>query len=350
MRYFLDDSEGVAFAFWVGIGALVLALLLFFGIVAIRWISLYREHQHEQHLKRWRRRLAKIASGSKASLPKLSPQDAPEFAEAWNDLNDALPDGRKRLRGVGEKVGLSEAARQLLQGRYHHRAMAIIALGHQGDARDFEQLAPFLADPNPITSLCTARALSQIDVNRAMELFVPALAARQDWPEGTVTSILKESDDSAVKALARAALHGNDNSAARLVRFLVDTDAERAAPVIRRLLDSKADDHVISTCLQVVTDRVDLDRVRSFLDHPRWHIRMHAASALGRLGDSSDEPRLSTLLSDPQWWVRYRTAQALRILPGVRDEGIRRISAAQRDTFAREIIEQVLAEPIRGAA
>lgn len=350
MHYFLDGTKGVAFAFWVGIIALVLALLLFFGIVVMRWVTQYREQQHELHLKRWRRRLAKIASGSKVSLPKLSPQDATEFAEVWNDLNEAFPDVRERLRGVGEKVGLSEAASQLLQGRYHHRAMAIIALGHQGNARDFAQLEPFLADPNPITSWCSARALAQIDADRAMELFVPALAERQGCSEGKRSCLFQESDDSTVKALARAALHGNRNSAARLVRFLVDTDADRAAPVIRRLLQSKADDHVISTCLQVVTDRSDLGRVRSFLDHPRWHVRMHAASALGRLGDRSDEARLSTLLSDPYWWVRYRTAQALRSLPGVRDEGIRRISLAQRDTFAREIIEQVLAEPIGGTA
>jgi hypothetical protein len=351
MRYFLDDTPEVVFAFWVGVGAFVLALLMLLTIIVMRWISVRREQRHLHILQYWRRLLVKVAKGEKVSLPKISSRNASEFAEAWNDLHDAQPASHEQLRSIGDKVGLSAAARRLLRGSYHQRALAIIAIGHQGNPRDFDHIAPLLSDPSPITSLCTARALSQIDPARAMELFVPALMARDDWPDGTVASILKENnDDSAVKELSNAILHANDNTAARLVRFLADTDAERAAPVIRLLLDSKADDHVISTCLQMVTDRTDLDRVRKLLTHPRWHVRMHAATALGRLGDSSDEARLSALLSDPQWWVRYRSAQALRSLPGVKEDGIRRIGAAQNDAFAREIIQQVLAEPIGGRA
>jgi HEAT repeat protein len=71
---------------------------------------------------------------------------------------------------------------------------------------------------------------------------------------------------------------------------------------------------------------------------------MHAAAALGRLGESSDVEHLQPLLADPQWWVRYRAAQALSRLPGLDHEGMQRIRAAQNDRFACDVLDQVMAE------
>jgi HEAT repeat protein len=129
-----------------------------------------------------------------------------------------------------------------------------------------------------------------------------------------------------------------------MVRFLADISPKAAAPVIRQILAEPHDEHLISVCLQVISDPQDLDKVRLLLKHPRWHVRMHAASAIGRLGGCDDDVEsLLPLLSDAQWWVRYRTAQTIAHL--LQDpDALVCLRDRQQDRFARDILTQVLAE------
>jgi HEAT repeat protein len=139
-------------------------------------------------------------------------------------------------------------------------------------------------------------------------------------------------------------LQANAESAPRLIRFLAGVSPDEAAPVIRRILSAPVDDHLISTCLQVMSQAEDLDLVRPLLTHSRWHVRMQAAATLGRIGQAGDEQLLLPLLSDEQWWVRYRAAQALTKLPSIGEKDVLRIRNAQSDRFACDILDQVMAE------
>jgi HEAT repeat protein len=77
---------------------------------------------------------------------------------------------------------------------------------------------------------------------------------------------------------------------------------------------------------------------------------MHAAVALGRIGEAADAARLEPLLADSVWWVRYRAAQALMALSGNGVEAMRKVQQRQGDAFGRDIIDQVLSEHgLRGA-
>jgi HEAT repeat protein len=136
----------------------------------------------------------------------------------------------------------------------------------------------------------------------------------------------------------------------RLIRLLAGVSPEAAAPIIREWLRSSSDDHLLSTCLQVISNPADLDCVRPLLAHPRWHIRMLAATTLGRLGVPGDEQQLIAMLSDAQWWVRYRAAGGLLKLHFVGSERLRQIQLTQSDPYARDIITHVLAEGALGEA
>ncbi|MNN03056.1 HEAT repeat protein [compost metagenome] len=114
--------------------------------------------------------------------------------------------------------------------------------------------------------------------------------------------------------------------------------------MVRQLLDGHVDDHIISVCLQLVNEKQDRERVIGFLTASRWHVRMHAAAALGRIGEAGDSPRLEPLLADSVWWVRYRTAQALLALSGMGVDAMRQLQQRQSDRYGRDIIDQVLAE------
>jgi hypothetical protein len=185
----------------------------------------------------------------------------------------------------------------------------------------------------------------QIDPARAVSQFVPRIVSRNDWSQGSIAAILAESRVEEVsRELSGVTLQANVEIAPRLVRFLADVSPEAAAPIIRQMIGAATDERLISTCLQAMTQRDDLDVVRPLLAHQRWHVRMQAAVTLGRLGVPGDEQQLIALLTDKQWWVRYRAAQALLKLGFVGPENLRRIQATQTDNYARDIIEHVLKE------
>lgn len=333
-------------ASWVAILTLLLATVLLLIIVFLRVRAQRREKRDTQARQYWNDVLQRELAGETVPVHRLQHDEVTGFIEAWNSVCETLPEASvRRLAPLGHRVGLEEAAQGMLRGSYHDRAMTIIALGHLRDRHLYDLLAKFLNDRSPIVSLCAARALAQVDPPRAMSAFVPMITEREDWVPGSVARILAENEDgSAAREISNALLRANADSTVKLVRFLADIDPQRAAVVVRQLLEGHVDDHIISVCLQLINDRQDRERVIGFLTASRWHVRMHAAAALGRIGEPGDAGRLEALLSDSVWWVRYRTAQALFGLPGMGADAMREVQSRQSDGYGRDIIEQVLSE------
>ncbi|HEX5305218.1 MAG TPA: HEAT repeat domain-containing protein [Dyella sp.] len=333
-------------AYWVAALTLVLAFTLLTVIVYLRARSQKRELRDKRALQHWLHVIRHTLAGDEVPVQTLARDEVAGFIEAWNTTHESLAEPEAaRLLPLGQRVGLMDAARRMLPGNYHDRAMAIMALGHLRDQRVFDELLPFLRDRSPIVSLCAAHALGKVDPPQAMARFVPMIMERDDWMPGNVARILAHNTDgSAVRELDNALLRANTSSMIKLVRFLADIDPGHAAGVIRQLLDSSVDDRALSVCLQLVEDKQDRERVAGFLGAERWHVRMHAASALGRIGEAADSQRLEPLLADKVWWVRYRAAQALLSLPGMGAAELRQVQQRQSDAYGRDIIDQVLSE------
>ncbi|MBD8874420.1 HEAT repeat domain-containing protein [Rhodanobacter sp. DHB23] len=336
----------LAVAYWVAVLTLLLAFSLLTIIVILRARSQWRERRDKRAQQHWLQVMRQVLAGKEVQLRLLGKDEVTGFIEVWNTTHESLSQADSaRLLPLGHRVGLVDAARRMLRGNYHDCAMAIIALGHLRDRSVFDELVPFLNDHSPIVSLCAAHALGQVDPPQAMAMFVPMILERDDWMPGNVARILARNEDgSAVRELDNTLLRASTSSMVKLVRFLADIDPDRAAVVIRQLLDGSIDDHAISVCLQLVNDRQDRERVAGFLDAPRWHVRMHAASALGRIGEAADSQRLEPMLADKVWWVRYRAAQALLALPGMGAAAMREMQHRQGDAYGRDIIDQVLSE------
>ena len=347
MNPLLHADAQIAFALWVGVSVTVAALLLLVAILVLRQMAQRRERNHQRAAAFWRRVLVQAQDGPPANIPALPMRDMSGFVDAWNELHDAPGHADDPgMRTLAEQAGAAAKLEQLLErGSFHDRVMAIIAIGYLRSTSSFDRLCALIDDASPIISISAARALMRIDAQRAVQRVVPQIVARQDWVDGGIAQMLNEAGPEAVKdELGAAALRANDDVAPRLVRFLAGVSPEAVTPVIARILAELHDEHLVSTCLQVMSDPHDLDKVRPLLAHPRWHVRMHAAAAIGRLGRPDDAPPLEPLLADPQWWVRYRTAQALRHLLVAEDGRLDRLRDAQEDRYARDILTQVMAE------
>jgi HEAT repeat protein len=296
---------------------------------------------------RWRPILVAPATDPIGDLPRLAARDVRGFIQAWNDAHEPLHAATTdRLAEIARRIDLERQLAHFLDTPiFHHRVMAIIALGHVKNETSFDRVLPSLDDKSPIMSLCAARSLMQIDPVRAVPTLVPLIVQRAYWSQGVVASILEETDgDLVAEPLADATLHATSDVAPRMIRFLAGVNPESAAPIIREALHTASDERIISTCLQAMTNPADLDCVRPLLSHPLWYLRMQAATTLGNLGVPGDEKLLSALLADSQWWVRYRAAQALLKLSFIDVADARRIQQAQTDTYARDILDHVLAE------
>lgn len=338
----------VTIAKWVALTTLCLALVVLLAILVLRRLADARQRRDRAAYQRWQAVFERALAGDAlSSLPTTV--DAGELAgllEAWNALHERIAaDQAQPLRALGQQLALSGRCAHLLRGSYHDRALAVIALGHLQDKQGFALVEPLLHDRSPIVSLCAARALSMIDPSQAMSRFIPLIVDRPEWTPGHVARILSENGEYvAVRELSNALLHASAETSVKLLRFLNDIDAQQSAQVVHRLLNEPVDDQVLSACLQVLHDRNDLPRVRQLLAAQRWHVRMHAASALGRLGTADDQTLLEPLLADPVWWVRYRAAEAIAALPGVGLSGLQATQTRVSDRFGRDIIAQVVAE------
>lgn len=333
----------VVFALWLGVTVVVVTLFMLGLIIVMRQVVTRRERVYRRAYARWSDLLS---GGAPDRLPALPRGEVEGFVSAWVD-QARQPDAQlTHLRHCGRELGLERELFALLQRPdFNGKIAALTGLGYLGESSNFDTLASFLDDRSPILSLCAAASMMRLDPARAVALFVPQILRREDWSQGQVAAILGDVHDPGVaRALTHATLRANAALAPRLVRFLAGVSPQDASPVIRSILASDADDHLFSTCLQVMSNPDDLDLVRPLLAHERWHVRMHAASAVGRLGGPGDEAGLIGLLSDEQWWVRYRAAQALTRMPAQSRRRLDEIGKCLADRFAIDILGQVMAE------
>lgn len=325
----------------------VLLLLLLTSILLAHAAVGARLRRETRFASIWSGLLARCVVAVPNALPAVRRSQFSMFFRMWNHLQESLQDEvTGRLNELARQVGADDAAiRMLRRGRMRDRLMAITALGHLRDGREWKTLVGLLDSAETVVSFAAARALMRIDADRAAREVVDRLGRRADWPLVSVAAMLTEAGPDAIsEALAAAARAAPPEQAPRLVRLLEFAHAEVANPVVRARLERDNDLELLTACLRVVSEPDLLDRIRQRADDPRWQVRLHAVKALGRLGTIEDEGLLIRMLSDPEWWVRYRAAQALNALPQIAAGRIERLTSTLEDRFARDILRQVVAE------
>ncbi len=328
-------------------GTALLLLIVFW----MHWARVVGEQRRRAFISDWRPRLAAIALDCDAAtvdtLPRLRRRDLDLFLMEWIALHEALDtDACQGLQSLNRKLGIARVARRLLRRRrLHDRLLGTIALGHAGDLAAFGTLLEEAQSENLPLSLAAARALVRLDPGRAVVELMPLIESREDWPHARLWPLLQEVGPAALtgpltRAIRSAAPHGQ----ARLTRFLPLADDVASQQLVRELIRAAPSDAVLASALGVVDSPDELPAIRRLTSHPRWHIRMLSAKALGRLGTRDDEPRLVAMLGDREWWVRYRASQALVALPWLGKDRAREIQAGLSDRFAADAMEQAIAE------
>ena len=348
MLAFASSSEPIVrFVLWAMAVITVLTSLIFLQSIAIHILRLIGQRRSRAFLRTWRPLLAQGLAEDLSELPHIGVRDLLTFMSLWNHLSESVRgNARDRLNRLARRAGVDKAALRMLRARgVRKRSIAIAALGYLREKSAWGELGNILTSSNVYLSLAAARALVLIDERAAVPLLIPQIISRKDWAHVKIASILREASADAVSGpLAEACLHAPADASPRLIRYLDTVHYGAARAVVNTLLESSADEEVISACLQVLKDPDALGIVRKYTDHSCWFIRLQAASVLGRIGTEVDRQALVHLLSDRQWWVRYRAAQALAKMPFVSMDELKTLRNGHPDRFARDILSQVLAE------
>lgn len=339
-------------AFWVGIAAVVLAVVLVVAVFGLRVRLLVERRRERRLVARWRPLLTRCVAELPDEIPQLARADRYAALKLWNYYHESLlGSARERLVTLAQRAGMQGIARDLLaRGNLRQRLIAITTLGHMGAAEALPVLAPLAHERDPVLSFVAVRALLLIDPERELPAVLPQIAQRAEWPLAKVAALLAEIGADRitaplVDATRRIAAESHDAPrVARIVRLLAVGHLQQAQAALIEILEAAENPEVLAACLGALQDARGLAAARRHAAHPAWYVRVAAARALGRLGAREDVATLTALLGDPSWWVRYRAAQALVALPFLTEADIRQVRSGHADRFAADILDQVLAE------
>jgi len=346
---FASGFNPVSVALWMTVASIAGSLLLLLYTLELRLRRRMRERRRAGVVAHWRDVIAGAVTGSTAASPlrKRRRGEHQDFLRLWvytrSMLEGAAAD---RLIALARGLGLHELVRkQATHAHLGKRLLAIQAQGYLRDEASFADLAAATDSANTLTSITAAQALAAVDPARAMERLIPKIARRRDWPRTQVFNGLQRAGSAVIsEPLYRCIRAATDEDAAYLLQFAEIAEFDVRDALALELLRSRSNPELLAAALKVATGHVAVPRIDELVAHPAWYVRMQAAKLIGRMRRPEDAGRLEKMLADDEWWVRFRAAKALLRLPGMSAEHLEHIRAGLHDRYARDILDQAVAE------
>lgn len=282
----------------------------------------------------------------------LPEHELPDFLFLWNYLHESLRGSSKdNLNSLASILDIDKNAAKMLDSfSVKRQILAINTLGNLHDQRSYDKIEKLAFSNDPIVSIWAWRALFRIDFDQTLEKHLRLIAVREDWSPTFVVKVLLELDKDLIsEPLVEVVRKAYDQKIgerplSRVISYLTIIHVSSFASLIHKILLESDETEVIIACLRIVNSGESLPRIRELLRSERWEIRLQVVQTLGRLGHAEDIKRIISALNDLDWWVRYRSAMALMSMPSIGESEIEKLSQTLPNEFARDILQQVLAE------
>lgn len=338
-------------ALWSTLAAGVATIVLFLYTLGLRFATILGDRRRRHLVSRWRGIFA-VAMLSRRDaegemLPRVGRRDRTDLLEEWNRAREMVEgSAADNLIIVAERLRFDRIARGLLRrGRLTSRLLAVQTLGHLRDRGSWEAVDACLASPNTALSITAAVSLAEMDPERAIGRLMPLIAERRDWPRTRVSRILRKAGSELVsEPLYRAIRSGDEDEKIYLLQFAPLAEAETVDALCQELLRSSSHPGVLTAALKNVSGHAGVPRLYQLARHQAWFLRMQVAKVLGRIGQVEHVSLLVSMLGDREWWVRYRAAQAVVAMPFLGPNALRDLRDRQDDRYARDMLEQAMAE------
>lgn len=328
-----------------------LTLLVMLQVLLLGELARRRAARRQQFNERWRPLFALCSLGESLPdpLPALPRRQRLWFLLQWNRTQLQLRgSARERMNRALVALGMDRHALELLRGRVRSKLIGLTCLRHLAEPAHWDAVQPLLFSRNASVSLASAYTLIAMQPARAMQLILPAAAARTDWALPRLAGLCQQAGEEAVTepllaALADPMIAGRE----RLIALLPHGAPRQVAPWARAQLDEGAaaeHQQVALRCLAELGDPRDRPRLLPALAHSDPDVRLHALQALGRQARGDDAELFLPLLADRNWGVRQAAADGLARLPGASPEGLQALLASVPDRYGQDALRRAIAE------
>ncbi len=349
---FLSDFDRVTtVAVWSIVAVAITALLLFVYTLGLRTMTIVEAHRRRRFVREWRTVFAKAMMSREEAqtiaLPRIRRADRSDLLEEWNSARSFV-EGKAadNLIILARRAGVHALATRLARKRrIRPRILAAQTLGNLRDRDRYDELRVLVEHPNAALSVTAAQALVQMDPDRGINVVIPLIEKRRDWPRNRVSIILRTAGSERVsEPMYRNIRSAGDAGKSYLLQFAQLIEPEVLEALLDELLHESNDPAVLNAALKLVRGYRGVPRIAALTQHEQWFVRMQTAKVLGRIGQEEHLSLLESLLDDREWWVRYRAAQAIVTLPFLGPNQLRQMVEQQKDRYAADILRQAIAE------
>lgn len=350
----LLDFSGFSITTFVEVLSIILFTLssiLFIQVVALRITGLRRIKLKNEFNGRWKPVLMHALYGEILPIPTLKKHECIWLIVEWNKIYETFKgESTNNLDSLKNHIDIMRVMKSLLKSKkYNQKILGILFSGHTKNTESWLYLSELIKDRSPIVSLLSARSLMKINKENAITIFLKGITDRKDWPIDRVIDIYRKhkthrADRIVAGKINAAQRNRNIHAMSQLIPLLPYINRRYTFAIKKKLFENPIDDKVISELIKLIDSPFDLPYLNQFCWSDRWHVRLHAINAYGRVATEEQLPVFEEFLSDSEWWVRYRSAEALIDSRIVDTEYLITLSQNHPDRYARDMLTYVLAE------
>lgn len=322
--------------------AITVVLILMIGM--FRWMFHVQSKRDESFAREWQPILAQVILGSPMTGPSdLSPPRELTLLRLWNYWHESLSgQANDRLKQFALACGCDHVALKLAQrGNRAQQLLSAITLGNFRHEQAWPFLWEMVVRKDQILSLRAARALLQIQPERAIRELLHMILRRQDWELSVLANIIKKSRDAFRDQLVGHWSELTVDERERAFRLCASMNVSLPQDLVQGVLKMDVDVVLLTAALlwlERLKDPSHHSQVSALLNHSHACVRAQAVQTLGALATASDVTLMLEMLHDNDAQTRLLAARGLGRMPGFGAESLSRLKEDIADARAYQAV------------
>jgi hypothetical protein len=320
--------------------AIVISSFLVIDVAIIRRFRSLKEQRTHTFIQKWMPQLHPYLHSSVGRKPALPSEKSIEWLLLWVilGLSGGNQSSRSKLALLGKEIGLLELALEYLRGRsFENKLTALVCIGFLEAPSAWRLIVPLAYSSNLSLSLRAIETLTRLDSSQAVPFILQMLSKRTDWSADHILGLLGDISPTLISEYVRQGLKEcSAKTVHRLIPLLALLPLKDRRELLFKYMTPSSSADVLIEGLKLVNQPKEISLAREFISHGNWQVRVEAAAALGRGGNSVDMGLLEPLLCDPVWWVRMSSAKTIFRIPDIKPKVLREIKMMHPDLFYKE--------------
>ena len=324
--------------------AAALTFILIVFICLFRWAFNAEMQSYKTFSKQWFPIFAGVIMGESPKISKeLNQTEKLILLSVWNYWHQSISgDASGRLKKFITDIGCNEVALNLIQkGNRAQKLLSSISLGNLNDSSAWEHLKLLVGTDDQIISLHAARAMLQLNSERAINELMPMILGRAKWDVSVLTHILKQSRAVFENEIIKGWGTFDEVQQVRALKLCANLDLSLTEKMFNQLLQIDHGTPLLNATLHLL-ERLQNPAYRlqivKLFDHPSASVRAQAVRAHSVIADPRDIEILIEMLHNNDSLTRNYAALTLSQSSALGIKGLRSLKEALEDPRAYQAV------------